>query len=412
MRNVKIGLYILISIIALCVTGYAVWYWHSRQEKITNNEECSRLQKSSQGNGSLPCVYQIVPPTLLDKVTGNEPTLSINDLISSSTTTAPFNNISNLIPDLELGNPGTRIMLPPGDFFEVPTAGGVVFIEKNNKIHAEYIYKQEVIKDMVPFEKTYLVPGGIMYYSQSSDRVIKNYLTDIAIISDIADPVSFEFVAEDPFYIRDQEKVYFLRHDLNPLPILQQKSYNIMQTEADPKTFRIINEKSHLARDKSHVYMNGKILPDIDPNTLYQVMPETSYYKDKNAIYQFTTSFLDNTVRNFEGKVDKIALSDMKFNNVYTFDTDHVYYDGKLIQGADPNSFVILWRTVREGCRLGTYAKDNKAVYFEDKLVIGSDPNSFEPLLNDYGRDKQGVYRDGKIDPTLPKDFEPVCDYG
>ncbi len=413
MRKIKIGIYIVISIIILYVTGYAIWYSHSRQEKIVNNEECSRLQNSNPGDGSPLCVYEIVPPTLLDEITGNKPTLSSNDLVSSSTTTPPFNNISNFTPDKELGNLGTRLVLPPGDSFSIPTDGGVVFIEKNGQIRAEYVYNYEEVKNkyMTSLDKPYLVAGGIEY--PRVDRLYgKFYVTDVAPVPQVSDSATFNFVVEDPYYMKDKSQVYFLPYGLNQSPILSAKEFNLLVTKADPNTFKIIYEQSHLAIDKSNVYMNGKILPDIDPNTLYQVMPDTSYYKDKNSIYQFTTNFLSGSISHFEGKVNRIALSEMKFNNVYAFDTNHVYYDGKLIQEADPDSFVILWHTVREGCRLGTYAKDNKNVYYEDKLVIGADPNTFEPLLNDYGRDKQGVYKDGKIDHTLPKNFEPTCNYG
>lgn len=89
-NKIKILVYILISITAFGIIGYTAWYSYDRNQKIQKNEECSRLHEAGIGDGSLPCVFQIVPPTLWNKVTGNEPTLMINDLTGcdqSATTT-------------------------------------------------------------------------------------------------------------------------------------------------------------------------------------------------------------------------------------------------------------------------------------------------------------------------------------
>lgn len=65
-----------------------------------------------------------------------------------------------------------------------------------------------------------------------------------------------------------------------------------------------------------------------------------------------------------------------------------------------------------EGCGLGAYAKDAHHVYFCNVIVPEADARSFKPLINGYGIDKRGIYKEGVFQPSLPKSFEPKCTYG
>ena len=49
----------------------------------------------------------------------------------------------------------------------------------------------------------------------------------------------------------------------------------------------------------------------------------------------------------------------------YDKDENNVYYDGEIIEGADPETFKYL--------RLG-YAKDKNNVYYDGKIIKGADP--------------------------------------
>lgn len=53
------------------------------------------------------------------------------------------------------------------------------------------------------------------------------------------------------------------------------------------------------------------------------------------------------------------------------------------------------------------YAKDKKNVYREGKIIEGADPDSFEVLENDFARDKdQGYFQSKAIPNSIGKDFK------
>ena len=74
----------------------------------------------------------------------------------------------------------------------------------------------------------------------------------------------------------------------------------------------------------------------------------------------------------------------------YAKDTWNVYFDGKKINGASPESFKVL----RDG-----YAKDTWNVYFDAVKIEGASPDSFKVLRDGYAKDTWNTYYFGrKID--------------
>jgi hypothetical protein len=61
-KYVAIG---IVAIIVLVAAGYAAWYSFERHEKIARDNACAAT--------GMPCVYEIIPPALLDKLTGKQP---------------------------------------------------------------------------------------------------------------------------------------------------------------------------------------------------------------------------------------------------------------------------------------------------------------------------------------------------
>lgn len=132
--------------------AYAVWYSHDRQAKVARNDECNRLHAVSPGDGSLPCIFQIVPPMLWEWIIGQQP-MGITDLISGCEQSATTTDCSTLPPpsqsepqpyvppnpvqpiDVWISATGTPVslsgfsfMLPPrwhGSVYEKGFAGGV-----------------------------------------------------------------------------------------------------------------------------------------------------------------------------------------------------------------------------------------------------------------------------------------------
>ncbi|WP_151810275.1 DKNYY domain-containing protein [Acinetobacter bereziniae] len=85
-------------------------------------------------------------------------------------------------------------------------------------------------------------------------------------------------------------------------------------------------------------------------------------------------------------------------NNLYAKDSTTMYYLGKVLQGADPNSFTFLGG-VRGLVSTDGYSKDSHTVYFLGKPLVGADPMSFVLFENAeaFARDKQHVYLKGDV---------------
>jgi len=81
-----------------------------------------------------------------------------------------------------------------------------------------------------------------------------------------------------------------------------------------------------------------------------------------------------------------VVLADCKYGK----DRSHVFYEGRLILNADPDSFVLLPTNV--GWFGQCYAKDRCQVFLQGYPVTGADPGSFEIIDAPYARDRTRVY--------------------
>lgn len=90
----------------------------------------------------------------------------------------------------------------------------------------------------------------------------------------------------------------------------------------------------------------------------------------------------------------------------HSVDKYRVYYGEKIIQGADPETFIALNSSLNNS---QYYAKDKKYVYVEDKIVVGANPKTFRliaGLLNNgqkymYGLDDQNLFVRGELVPKV-----------
>ncbi|MGH2509957.1 MAG: DKNYY domain-containing protein [Ktedonobacteraceae bacterium] len=126
-----------------------------------------------------------------------------------------------------------------------------------------------------------------------------------------------------------------------------------------------------------------------DPNTSVVFDgPNASYVKDENTVW-----FVDTVVQG--ANVPTFAAY-----NLYGWDALHAYYEGSIIPGADPHSFVPIGVN---------YSKDAEHVYFGTSTVPDADPQTIQPI-DDYtsAKDKNHVYMYGKIMPGVnPATYVP-----
>lgn len=82
-------------------------------------------------------------------------------------------------------------------------------------------------------------------------------------------------------------------------------------------------------------------------------------------------------------------------NESFGADKNAVYYEGRKIKHANPESFTTLTQNA-----FG-YAKDSRRVFLDTEVILKADPETFEVLEFPYSKDKNDVYNG-----TLPMQLE------
>ncbi len=186
-----------------------------------------------------------------------------------------------------------------------------------------------------------------------------------------ADPRTFEYIGESyPFiYAKDKKRVYAIEKFGDPIYIIK---------NADPSTFKLLKE--NYSKDKNNVYFQEKPAKGIDVKT-FEIL---GYFhvKDKNNIY-VREVYDYKPIRGADMKTFEILTP------LYTKDKNYVYYDSKIINGADSPTFMMM-KEIKENEH--EYAKDKKRVYYKGKEIAGSDSATFEIININFSKDKNNVY--------------------
>ncbi len=120
------------------------------------------------------------------------------------------------------------------------------------------------------------------------------------------------------------------------------------------------------------------------------------YKKMKNDVY-FGSDKINADFNTFE------ALTFLHYSyypgyTLFAKDKDNIYYKGKIWNGADYQTFEIIYNY---------YSKDKDHIFFEDKVVYGADLKTFEVINDYYAKDKNSVYLSGeKVKNANPKTFD------
>ncbi len=335
------------------------------------------------------------------------------------------------------------------------------------------------------------VPGGIIV-RRVDEKDEKGVFTAIAYADDFHRLTNSDggrtpyFQAGDTVYMFKYADIVRTSHpSLLPVPM--------SIPDADASTFMpgLSPHLSRIAKDKTHVYINGILDPIIDAKTVAVIPQHPDIFQDSFHVYKYTGQSLPYTITPFEPPItffSPLANEDSEFsghftdkNNAYfqdrkiegvdlrTFtvfttpklgglkgsgpiysyakDKNSVYYEGIAVPYADPATFVpvdnggvysyyygkdmsrvyegittiptldpssvqVLWQPIYEGCMSSHYVKDATHVFFQQTVVPNADPDTFKTLINGYGRDKNGIWEGTSFRPDLPKDFQPVCNYG
>ena len=159
---------------------------------------------------------------------------------------------------------------------------------------------------------------------------------------------------------------------------------------ADVRSF--VDLGSGYAKDRNNVYMNGRVLENVDPSSFRLKQrpnwrhhgnertdepagPRRGYYKT-----QFNVYYGDK-------KIDAMASSFVELGGGYAKDAFNVYYYGEKLKGCMAANFELLE---------GGYAKDAFSVYYYGKKVEGAMSSTFRYTGDGYGEDTFNAYYRGR----------------
>lgn len=198
-----------------------------------------------------------------------------------------------------------------------------------------------------------------------------------------ADPKTFEILDDD--YGRDHRHAFFQGKLIDG---------------ADGKSFRCLNE--WYAADDRYVYLSGEIVGNADPKT-FEV--HTYYFaEDKNDFF-----WRGKALNVRDKKTFKLLGSDDSWMTEWAKDKYNGYYlHGDSIIGIDYETFHPI--EAQSPKLSGSYAADKYRVFFMGKEVPGADPETFKEVDFYVGQDKYRAYK--KENPTQIKDYTKLTKVG
>lgn len=225
---------------------------------------------------------------------------------------------------------------------------------------------------------------------------------------------------------------------------------------SDPASFHAVgegkqNDSLYFGADKNNVYLDGKIIPEIDPLTFQHIGKH--FFKDSKHVYADATIIkgcspesvrvlnnyyiADSSDAYFIDEATALPLKsenvrNIQVNDFIATDMKYVYYRGIKIDDADGatanifdknNDGYIVDKTNVFYCNeklsanrqdfhsLGFgYACDGHNVFFRSSLVRGADPDSFVPSSYGSASDKFAKYSFAKqITKNYRKDFKNIA---
>ncbi len=229
-------------------------------------------------------------------------------------------------------------------------------------------------------------------------------------ILDFAKENNLEKVGEGCYY-RNAAKVYCLAEDA-----LGQRGMQL--ADANPKTFTAFPDGRDVsyAKDNSHVYYEGRLLPGADPIYFYIFKDDSTGEYSKDTAHPYYYSFekepfdlyaKDSSRVYFEGRAVEGAdpATFEKLREGYARDNAHVYRSGVVFAGADPSTFVVYPPSPGSA-----FTKDQAHVYLNGEIFPRADAATFEVMFFGYEKDKNNVYWEyAAIDGADPATFFPLA---
>ena len=145
--------------------------------------------------------------------------------------------------------------------------------------------------------------------------------------------------------------------------------------------------------------------PSTHNATAYDSSVSNQYYlQDGKVIYVLDGNFFQIGGTEIEGAdPDSFSVIDQS----YAKDINNIYYDGKPVAGANPNSVALVTSELPEGSANSGYLISDGKVFCYGEIIEGADPASFSYLLGSYAMDKDYLYY--YIDIKIPRKATPTA---
>lgn len=145
--------------------------------------------------------------------------------------------------------------------------------------------------------------------------------------------------------------------------------------------------------------------PSTHNATAYDSKISNQYYRQGDkVVYVLDGNFFQVGEKDIEGAdPETFEVIDQS----YAKDINHVYYDGRLVADAHPNSVTLVASELNENSANSGYLISDGKVFCYGKVIEGADPKSFSYLLGSYAMDKDYLYY--YIDVKIPRKEIPTA---
>lgn len=169
---------------------------------------------------------------------------------------------------------------------------------------------------------------------------------------------------------------------------------------SDGSSFRVL--KHTYAIDNKHAYLAGDIIENADPGSFK--VHSRYFAEDKNDYFWGRKALNVRDKETFE-----LLGSDDSWETKWAKDIYNGYYlEGNTIVGIDYDTFHPISSQIPN--QSGRYAKDKNRVFFMGKEIPGADPETFKEVDFSVGQDKYRIYIDGI--PTQIKEYSNLTKLG
>ena len=250
-------------------------------------------------------------------------------------------------------------------------------------------YEDSIIEGAEP--ATFAVPNGDI--SRLAHDAHDYYMRNRPL--HVADMGSFRQI--DNNWALDSLHVYYLDADINSVPVGDYRTFkalngfyaidakcvyyrNNIVEGADPASFAVLKGQYHYGQDRHCVYYKAYGSAIRELNTLKHKNMEDGLW---NAFHTDGKMVYNPKLMAMPEGTDFATIHKVECYRDWYADSKHVYYENRLLPGANPKTFVIFPAHyvdedyVSDNNKDTDYSHDGSHVYYRDSLMSGADIASF-----------------------------------